>query len=73
MRAGADWQSYHPGDRLAGSVSVFVRAGESPGLKVTSHVEKLAQSACQRGAGGRLWRGTCHDPHSVPKAAARAA
>ena len=73
MRAGADWQSYHPGDRLAGSVSVFVRAGESPGLKVTSHVEKLAQSACQRGAGDRLWCGTCHDPHSVPKPAGRAA
>lgn len=67
MRAGRDWQSYHPGDRLADSVSVFVRAAGSPGLKVTSHVEKLAQSACKLGAGDRLWCGTCHDPHTVPK------
>jgi ssDNA-binding Zn-finger/Zn-ribbon topoisomerase 1 len=73
MRAGQDWQSYRLGDRLADSVSVFVRAGDNPGLKVTSHVEKLAQSACKRGAGDGLWCGTCHDPHSVPKPAERAA
>jgi hypothetical protein len=73
MRAGSDWQSYLPGDRLADSVTVFVRAGENPGMKVTSHAEKLAQSACKRGAGDGLWCGTCHDPHTVPKAAERAA
>lgn len=73
MRAGRDWQSYQPGDRLADSVAVFVRAGQSPAFKVTSHVEKLAQSACKRGAGDRLWCGTCHDPHFVPKPAERAA
>ena len=72
-RAGRDWQSYQPGDRLADSISVFVRSGEPAGLKVTSHVEKLAQSACKRGAGDRLWCGTCHDPHTVPSAAERAA
>ena len=72
-RPGTDWQSYHPGDRLADSISVFVRGGGEPGLKVTSHMEKLAQSACKRGAGDRLWCGTCHDPHTVPKAEERAA
>ena len=73
MRPGTDWNSYHPGDRLSDSVAVFVRAGQSRGMKVTSHVENLAQSACERGSGGRLWCGTCHDPHFVPTAAGRAA
>jgi hypothetical protein len=73
IRAGASWNSYRPGDRLADSTTVFVRAGVSPGMRVTSHFEKLAQSACKRAAGDRLWCGACHDPHSVPNAANRAA
>jgi hypothetical protein len=72
MRAGAAWNSYRPGDRLADSTTVFVRAGTSPGIRVTSHFEKLAQSACKRAAGDRLWCGSCHDPHRVPSAADRA-
>ena len=67
FRAGRDWQSYRPPDRLADSISVFVRAGASPGMKVTSHAEQLAQSACKRESGDRLWCGTCHDPHTVPE------
>jgi hypothetical protein len=73
MRSGASWNSYHAGDRLADSVGIFVRAGISPGMRVTSHFEKLAQSACKRAAGDRLWCGSCHDPHAVPAAADRAA
>jgi predicted CXXCH cytochrome family protein len=73
MRPGRDWRSYHPGDRLSDSVVVLVRGGEGSGLKVTSHMENLAQSACKRGAGDRLWCGTCHDPHSVPEADRRSA
>ena len=73
MRPGRDWQSYRPGDRLSDSLTVFVRTGAVPGMKVTSHVEKLSLSACQRAAGDRLWCGTCHDPHVVPKPAERAA
>src|SRR5262249_267426 len=63
MRPGAAWSSYHPGDRLADSVAVFVR--NSPGLTVTSHVEKLQQSRCKQASGDKLWCGTCHDPHGV--------
>jgi hypothetical protein len=72
MRPGRDWQSFQAGQRLSDSMTVFVRADASPGMKVTSHMEKLAQSACKRESGDRLWCGTCHDPHSVPKASARA-
>ena len=59
--------------RVAGTAAddftVFVRAGASPAMRVTGHVEKLAQSKCKQNSGDRLWCGTCHDPHSVPKAA----
>src|SRR5262249_10239391 len=60
-------------DRLSDSVTVFVRAGDTTGMTVTGHVEKLAQSACKRIAGGKLWCGSCHDPHVVPKASERVA
>ena len=73
MRPGATWQTYRAGDRLPDSVTVFVRAGAAAGMKVTSHFEDLARSACQRGSGDRLWCGTCHDPHLVPEPAKRAA
>lgn len=73
MKPGRDWTSYQPGARLADSMTVFVRAGGTSGMTVTGHVEKLAQSACQRSSGDRLWCGTCHDPHSVPKPSERAA
>ena len=73
MRPGHDWQSFQAGQRLSDSMTVFVRANASAGMKVTSHVENLAQSGCKRGSGDRLWCGTCHDPHTVPKASERVA
>ncbi len=71
--AGKDWRSYRPGEKLSDSMTVFVHQGSSPGMTVTSHVENLAQSACKRNAGDRLWCGSCHDPHNVPKATEKAA
>ena len=66
MRAGADWRSFQPGDRLSDHMAVFVRAGKANGVTVTGHVENLAASACKRASGDRLWCGSCHDPHVVP-------
>ncbi len=44
-----------------------VPQGASAGdFKVISHVEQLALSACARNSQGRLWCGTCHDPHAKP-------
>jgi len=73
MRPGRDWSSFRPGERLSDSMTFFVRAGGSPGMKVTSHVENLAESACKVAAGDRMWCGSCHDAHSMPKAGERAA
>jgi tetratricopeptide (TPR) repeat protein len=52
--------------------TVYVREfGAHPALdkkiKVISQAEQLALSVCSRNSGGRLWCGSCHDPHSVPE------
>ncbi|MGA3235914.1 MAG: tetratricopeptide repeat protein [Bryobacteraceae bacterium] len=72
-RAGKSMTGFTAGDKLSAYTIAFVRATSSPGMKVTSHVEDLAQSACSRSSGGRLWCGTCHDPHVVPTQAEKAA
>lgn len=73
VRAGRAADSFVAGDRLVDHVAVFVRSGGSAGMKVTSHVENLAQSVCKQAAGDRLWCGSCHDPHAPPAPAERAA
>ena len=65
-KAGKDDLAFMPGERLADVMTVFVRAGSASPMRVTSHVENLAASACKRASGDKLWCGTCHDPHSVP-------
>jgi TPR repeat protein len=66
-------QPLKPGELLSDLLTVFVRKESSAGVNVTSHVENLAQSACKRSSGDKLWCATCHDPHSVPAPAAKAA
>jgi hypothetical protein len=63
-RAGQN-SGFRPGGVLSDSLVVFEWSGNS-GMNVTSHFERLAESACKRSAGDRLWCGSCHDPHSVP-------
>jgi len=67
-KPGRDDGDFRPGEVLADSLAVFVRAGKLSPLRVTSHVENLAQSACKKASGEKLWCGTCHDPHTVPDA-----
>jgi predicted CXXCH cytochrome family protein len=66
-------QALTPGELLSDILTVFVRRGSPSELKVTSHVENLAQSACKRASGDKMWCATCHDPHMVPEPAAMAA
>lgn len=62
-----------PGGLLSDDLTVFIRAGSPSDLRVTSHVENLAQSACKRASGDKMWCGTCHDPHTTPAPAEKAA
>lgn len=68
-RAGSG--EFIPGQNFADHAVVFVRAGNA-GAKVTSHVENLAESACKRASGDKLWCGSCHDSHSLPTVAGKA-
>jgi Flp pilus assembly protein TadD len=72
-RAGKTMSQFVAGEKLSDYAIAFVAATAVPGMKVTSHVENLAQSACSRSSGDRLWCGTCHDPHFVPSSTEKAA
>jgi hypothetical protein len=73
---GRSIAEFQPGQELEEILTVFVydhasNAGASEGLKVVSHVEQLALSACARSSAGRMWCGTCHDAHDKPANAAQ--
>ena len=72
-KVGKDEPVLNPGDRIADTLTVFVRSGSEAQLRVTSHAENLVQSACKRTSGDKLWCGSCHDPHSVPSATEKVA
>jgi hypothetical protein len=72
-KAAKEDRALTPGGLLSDDLTVFVRAGSPSALRVTSHVENLAQSACKRASGDKMWCGTCHDPHTTPEPARKAA
>ncbi len=63
---------YEPGRRLFDSTSVFLLSGGTHRLAANSHFEQLVESACWRRSQGKLWCGTCHDPHQTVAEPARA-
>jgi hypothetical protein len=63
LNPGRDFAEFHPGQRLEEVFTVYTRAG-TRGFKVISHSEQLALSACASNSQGKLWCGTCHDPHA---------
>jgi len=71
LRATGD--VYQPGRLLSDYTAYFIwSGGDSAIMGANSHFEKLEQSSCKRVSGGRLWCGSCHDPHSEPAEADRA-
>lgn len=65
LNPSAAFTDFRAGQPLETAYSVFVYDRQKSGLKVVSHAEQLALSACQR-ATGKLWCGTCHQPHGDP-------
>lgn len=63
-RAGRRMAEFRAGEDLADYATYFVRSRNLTDMKVTSHVEKLAGSACKQTSGDKLWCGTCHDVHA---------
>jgi tetratricopeptide (TPR) repeat protein len=54
------------GERTEDVFTTYHDANPNGAFKVISHAEQLALSACSRNSGGKLWCGTCHDPHNKP-------
>lgn len=70
LNPGKQFNDFRPGEPLEDVFTTYVNA-LPPGagavkFKVISHVEQLARSTCSRMSQGRLWCGTCHDPHNKP-------
>lgn len=63
LNPGKSLRAFHPGAELETTLSVYVDDQRQPGARVVSQVEQLALSRCARESGGKLWCGTCHDPH----------
>jgi predicted CXXCH cytochrome family protein len=73
LNPGRQLSDFRPGMLLEDVFSVYVpaKSGANRPLKVVSHSEQLAASACAA-AGERLWCGACHDPHRSPRETERA-
>lgn len=70
LNPGKEFRDFQPGQPLESTFTTYhdvLPPNAAPGaFKVISHVEQLALSACARNSQGRLWCGTCHDPHNKP-------
>jgi tetratricopeptide (TPR) repeat protein len=56
---------YRPGQSLFASSAVLIWANGAQPLAANNHFEQLSRSACWRKSNGKLWCGTCHDPHTA--------
>jgi hypothetical protein len=68
---GKQLADFRPGEELEDVFSVYVNpATKDPSrttpFRVVSQVQQLALSVCSRQSHGKLWCGTCHDPHQQP-------
>ena len=65
LNPGKHWHDFEAGEPLEAVFSTYLnRVPATEGKKAVSHAEQLSLSRCARESGGRLWCGTCHNPHS---------
>jgi predicted CXXCH cytochrome family protein len=63
LNPGKTLFDFKPGMDLEATLAIYVAKQTSPDVKAVSQMEQLAASQCARQSGGRLWCGTCHNPH----------
>ena len=56
---------FSPGKDLEATLAIYVAKQSNLDVKAVSHAEQLASSKCSRQSGGKLWCGTCHNPHAA--------
>lgn len=68
LNPGKQLTDFHPGQRTEEVFTTYVAARpDGKEIKVVSHFEQLKRSVCARqSAPGKLWCGTCHNPHDKP-------
>ncbi len=70
LNPGKKFSDFRPGQRLEDVFTTYREVlppgAEREKFKVISHVEQLARSVCASQSNGKLWCGTCHDPHNQP-------
>lgn len=63
LNPGKSWHDFRAGEELETTLSVYVDDQKGPAAKAVSQAEQLALSRCVRVSSGKLWCGTCHNPH----------
>jgi predicted CXXCH cytochrome family protein len=63
LNPGKTWQDFHPGDELERTAVTYLLTQNNHEVKAVEQAEQLALSKCARSSGGKLWCGTCHNPH----------
>jgi len=67
-----DWWDFQAGQPTEDVFVTYLRTAAPGTLRAVSQSELLAKSQCARQSGGRLWCGTCHNPHSYEQDRAQA-
>ena len=64
LNPGKNWSDFRPGEPAENTFATYIlKGGSSASVRAVSQVEQLAQSKCVRATAGKLWCGTCHNPH----------
>jgi predicted CXXCH cytochrome family protein len=72
LNPGRDWWDFQAGQPTESVFVTYLRTADPGALRAVSQSELLARSQCARQSGGRLWCGTCHNPHSSEPSRAQA-
>jgi len=68
LNPGSDWTDFLPGGKTEDYFATYVLVGGGNNEVIpASEVEQLAQSKCANASNGKLWCGSCHNPHRPPR------
>jgi len=63
LNPGKNWPDYRPGEELEHIAVTYLLTRGDREVRAVEQVEQLALSKCARASAGKLWCGTCHNPH----------